>query len=91
MLSDHEHIIDCIVWAHLEAAKTIENSMYNQGTIHGSTGDDANNDESADTEDIKKGEGEDNDGGVGSAAAGEGGGEDTRQTVHSRISTKERI
>ena len=81
MLSDHEHIIDCIVWAHTEAAKTIENSMYNQGTIHGSTGDDANNDESADTEDIKKGEGEDNDGNV-SAAAGSNSllenGEDTR-------------
>ena len=68
--------------------------MYNQGTIHGSTGDDANNDESADTEDIKKGEGEDNDGNV-SAAAGSNSllenGEDTRQTVKSRISTQERI
>ena len=29
MLSDHEHVIDCIAWANSEAARIIENATYN--------------------------------------------------------------
>ena len=33
MLSDHEHVIDCIVWAPTEACRTIENANYSNGFI----------------------------------------------------------
>lgn len=32
VLSEHEHVIDCIAWAGLEAAKTIEDANYNGGS-----------------------------------------------------------
>ena len=28
VLSDHEHVIDCIVWAPIEACRTIEGANY---------------------------------------------------------------
>ena len=33
MLSDHEHVIDCIVWAPTEACRTIENANYSNGFV----------------------------------------------------------
>ena len=31
VLSDHEHVIDCVEWAPAESARTIENAHYNGG------------------------------------------------------------
>lgn len=31
MLTGHDHVIDCIAWAHTEAARTIEGSNYSGG------------------------------------------------------------
>lgn len=31
MLSEHEHVIDCIVWAPTESCRTIDNSNYMSG------------------------------------------------------------
>ena len=45
VLSDHEHVIDCIEWAPAESARTIENAHYNGGG-----GDDNANDVSTDAD-----------------------------------------
>ena len=33
VLSEHEHVIDCIVWAPLEACKTIDGANYNNSDM----------------------------------------------------------
>ncbi len=33
MLSEHEHVIDCIVWAPNEACKTIDGAQYNNSDM----------------------------------------------------------
>lgn len=50
VLSDHEHVIDCIVWAPLESANTIQNSAYNQGQASTTTEEQPNGEEGGGTE-----------------------------------------
>ncbi len=86
MLSDHEHIIDCIEWAPPDSAKTIENSNYNNGMV--AVGDDQNNEEGADGDGAVDGE---VDYSGGASAAGAELADDTRATINTRMTTKERI
>lgn len=86
MLSGHEHVIDCIAWAPLDAAKTIENASYNGAT----GGEEAETDDKAETEGGQAEPATDTT--VGSAAAATQNTEDeTRTSLVARMTTKERI
>lgn len=51
VLTDHEHVIDCIVWAPTEACRTIEAANYSGG---GASEDKGGNEENGDaTEEAK--------------------------------------
>ena len=80
MLSDHEHVIDCIAWANSEAARIIENATYNGGS--GNPGDEQNEEEAEgglnDTVDT-----------VGAAGGSEL--DESRANLTTRLTTKERI
>lgn len=86
VLNEHEHIIDCIMFAPPEANKTIENANYNNGMAAG--GGDDQNDEGADGD---GGDKETDQSMVTSAAGDTVNGDDTRATLNSRMTTKERI
>ena len=94
VLSEHEHVIDCIAWAPSEANKIIELAPYNNGMVG-----DQNNQE---TEDGAEGEEngrqstvgiDDMDGSTpsGAAAAAADNNDDTRANLNTRMTTKERI
>ena len=84
VLSDHEHIIDCIMWAPPEACKTIENAGYNSG-LSGAV------DEQDENADGDGGGEQDLQTNASSAAAAADNGDDTRATINTRMTTKERI
>ena len=76
------------MWAHLEAATTIENAPYNNGMNTQTGGDDSNVNEETAEGDESKVAAEAN-GDVGGAAADAT--DDTRANLNTRMTTKERI
>lgn len=51
VLKDHEHVIDCIAWANLECARTIEQADYSGGTMSMPIEADADNQEDEEEKD----------------------------------------
>lgn len=94
ILSDHEHVIDCIVWAHAEAAKTIESASYNGGLIAAAVNA---GDESTVNEDGETAEGgfseasEVNQSAAASTSAAASELDESRANMQTRVTTKERI
>lgn len=94
VLTDHEHVIDCIVWAPIEACRTIEGANYamgfggqeenkdgNEDQVNGDANDEGVHQEGADTSTSAA---------AGGNADGDGA-DDSRATVAARLTTKERI
>ena len=49
MLSEHEHVIDCIVWAPTEACRTIDNANYSGGGQNEDNAEEMNGDAADET------------------------------------------
>ena len=81
VLSEHEHVIDCIVWAPTEACRTIEAANYAGG---GEEAKEGNEDEAEELNEKMAGS-ED------TLGAGQGGDDESRANETTRLTTKERI
>ena len=85
VLSEHEHVIDCIVWATTEACRTIESANYSgySGEENKDGNDDVNGEVGA----------EEGSGGAAQEVIGGGGlaDDESRATMTTRMTTKERI
>ena len=89
VLSDHEHVIDCIVWAPVEACRTIEGANYAAGFGGAEDSKDGNEEVNGDANEEEKKE----DASTSSAAGGnaDGAEDESRANVATRLTTKERI
>ena len=96
VLSDHEHVIDCIVWAPLEACRTIEGANYamnfggqdqsqdgnEESLLNGDTNEESKQEDAATASTTPAA--------AGSNAAGDAE-DESRATANTRMTTKERI
>lgn len=91
VLSEHEHVIDCIVWAPTEACRTIDAATYSGMSEETKDGNEELNGDAP--EEAKDGGAsqQDTDGAATSTPAGEGAEDESRATVTTRLTTKERI
>jgi hypothetical protein len=93
VLSDHEHVIDCIVWAPVEACRTIEGANYSNfgGQEDSKDGNEEQVNGDANEEGTNQLEVEP----TSSAAGGNAGDarteDESRATATTRLTTKERI
>ena len=95
VLSDHEHVIDCIVWAPLEACRTIEGANYamnfggqdqsqdgNEELMNGDANEESKQEDATAASSTSAA--------AGSNAAGDAE-DESRATANTRMTTKERI
>ena len=95
VLSDHEHVIDCIVWAPLEACRTIEGANYamnfggqdqqdgNEELMNGDANEESKQEDAATASSTSAT--------TGGNAAGDAPEDESRATANTRMTTKERI
>ena len=95
VLSDHEHVIDCIVWAPLEACRTIEGANYamnfggqdqqdgNEELMNGDANEESKQEDAAAASSTSAT--------TGGNAAGDAPEDESRATANTRMTTKERI